>query len=220
MNKYGLSYDAYVLQHHPEELMRACPLVCEAEADSMCTPFTKANCGITAHAHYGRNPEMKAMMQRAMFGVSVPFMKSFLEGYDGFRGVKRLVDVGGSAGDCLRMIIERHPTIQHVVNFDLEEVVQKAPHIPKKRERSKENRQRTRMVPPLMSSVVSVLDLSKPIIAANEVNHRRPYKDLLSSPPLLTLVHLHHQMAIFLSHHARKNKSLIVTVAAKIRTLG
>ncbi|VFR01837.1 unnamed protein product [Cuscuta campestris] len=129
-DKDGLSYGAYVLQHHQEELMRAWPLVHEAAADSTSDPFAKANGGVTAYAHYGRNPEMNALMQRAMSGVSVPFMKSFLEGYDGFRGVMRLVDVGGSAGDCLRMILEKHPSIQHAVNFDLPEVVQKAPHIP------------------------------------------------------------------------------------------
>lgn len=74
---------------------------------------------------------MNGLMQRAMSGVSVPFMRAILDGgYDGFAGVKRLVDVGGSAGDCLRMIMRKHPSVTEGINFDLPEVVAKAPTIP------------------------------------------------------------------------------------------
>ncbi|RVX11786.1 Caffeic acid 3-O-methyltransferase [Vitis vinifera] len=44
--------------------------------------------------------------------------------------VQRLVDVGGSAGDCLRMILQKHTNIKEGINFDLPEVVAKAPNIP------------------------------------------------------------------------------------------
>ena len=56
-------------------------------------------------------------------------MKAVLSGYDGFQGVKKLVDVGGSAGDCLKMILQKYPTVEGI-NFDLPEVVAKAPNIP------------------------------------------------------------------------------------------
>ncbi|KAF8395309.1 hypothetical protein HHK36_019252 [Tetracentron sinense] len=125
----GLSYAPYVLQHHQDALVKAWPLVHEAVADPTVEPFVKAN-GESAYAYYGKKPEMNELMQRAMSGVSVPFMKAILDSYDGFQGVQRLVDVGGSAGDCLRMILLKHPTIQEGINFDLPEVVAKAPNIP------------------------------------------------------------------------------------------
>ncbi|KAK4481122.1 hypothetical protein RD792_011996 [Penstemon davidsonii] len=125
----GLSYAAYVLQHHQDELMRAWPLVHEAVLDPSSEPFIKAN-GESAYSYYGKKPMMNDLMQRAMSGVSVPFMKAFLNGYDGFQGVDTLVDVGGSAGDCLREIMNKNQNIKRGVNFDLPEVVEKAPNIP------------------------------------------------------------------------------------------
>ncbi|RDX82352.1 Caffeic acid 3-O-methyltransferase [Mucuna pruriens] len=124
----GLSYGHYVLQHHQDALMRAWPLVHEAVVDPTMEPFERAN-GEGAYGYYLKQPEMNELMLRAMSGVSVPFMKAMLEGYDGFQGVEKLVDVGGSGGDCLRMILQKHPTIKEGINFDLPEVVAKAPQI-------------------------------------------------------------------------------------------
>ncbi|GAY67245.1 hypothetical protein CUMW_255060 [Citrus unshiu] len=109
----GLSYAPYVLQHHQDALMSAWPLVHEAVLDPTIEPFVKVH-GEPAYSYYGKKPEMNGLMRKAMSGVSVPFMTSVLDGYDGFKGVKRLVDVGGSAG----------------INFDLPEVVAEAPSIP------------------------------------------------------------------------------------------
>ena len=128
----GLSYGPYVLQHHQDALMGAWPLMHEAVVDPTCEPFVKAN-GEPAYEYYGKRPEMNGMMQKAMSGVSVPFVTALLDGYDGFGGVQRLVDVGGSAGDCLRMILRKHPHVCEGINFDLPEVVAKAPQIPRKR---------------------------------------------------------------------------------------
>ncbi|XP_031396789.1 caffeic acid 3-O-methyltransferase [Punica granatum] len=126
----GLSYADYVLQHHQDELLKAWPLVHEAVLDPSVEPFARAN-GEPAYSYYGKKPEMNVLMLRAMSGLSVPFMRAVLDsGYDGFAGVKRLVDVGGSAGDCLRMIMGKHPNVTEGINFDLPEVVAKAPSIP------------------------------------------------------------------------------------------
>ncbi|KAH1039626.1 hypothetical protein J1N35_041369 [Gossypium stocksii] len=122
-----LSYAPYVLQHHQDALMRAWPLVHEAVLNPTWEPFVKAN-GEGAYSYYGKKPEMNGLMQKAMSGVSVPFMRAILDGYDGLTGVKRLVDVGGSAGDCLRMILQKYPHVEGI-NFDLPEVVAKAPSI-------------------------------------------------------------------------------------------
>ncbi|CAL9246557.1 unnamed protein product [Arabidopsis halleri] len=125
----GLSYAAYVLQHHQEALMRAWPLVHTAVVEPETEPYVKAN-GEAAYAQYGKSEEMNGLMQKAMSGVSVPFMKAILDGYDGFKSVDNLVDVGGSAGDCLRMILNQFPNVREGINFDLPEVVAKAPNIP------------------------------------------------------------------------------------------
>lgn len=109
--------------------MRAWALVHEAVLDPTSEPFVKAN-GEGAYSYYGKKPEMNELMQKAMSGVSVPFMRAILERYEGFKGVKRLVDVGGSAGDCLRMILQKHPHVNEGINFELPEVVAKAPQIP------------------------------------------------------------------------------------------
>ncbi|KAL6273613.1 hypothetical protein ACE6H2_024305 [Prunus campanulata] len=124
----GLSYGPYILQHHQDVLMGAWPMVHEAVVDPTVEPFVKVN-GEPAYEYYGKKPEMNGLMQRAMSGVSVPFMRAILDGYNGFEGVGRLVDVGGSAGDCLRMILQKHPSVREGINFDLPEVVAKAPTI-------------------------------------------------------------------------------------------
>lgn len=125
----GLSYGAYVLQHHQEAMMRAWPLVHTAVVEPETEPYVKAN-GEAAYVQYGKCEEMNGLMQKAMSGVSVPFMKAILDGYDGFKSVERLVDVGGSAGDCLRMILEQFANVREGINFDLPEVVARAPKIP------------------------------------------------------------------------------------------
>ncbi|WCJ34416.1 O-methyltransferase family protein [Euphorbia peplus] len=124
----GLSCAAYVLQHHQDELMSAWPLVHETVLDPKTVPFVKLH-GEPAYDYYGKRPEMVELMVKAMSGLSIPFMKAFLNSYDGFRGVEKLVDVGGSSGDCLKMILQKFPNITEAINFDLPEVVAKAPHI-------------------------------------------------------------------------------------------
>ena len=59
-------------------------------------------------------------------------MDALLDGYGadgGFRGVATLVDVGGSSGASLEMIMRRVPTIKEGINFDLPDVVADAPPI-------------------------------------------------------------------------------------------
>lgn len=111
--------------------MRAWPLVHEAVVDPSKEPFERAN-GEAAYDYYLKKPEMNELMLKAMSGVSVPFMKALLASYNGFQGVEKLVDVGGSGGDCLRMILHKYPSIKEAINFDLPQVVAKAPQIPGK----------------------------------------------------------------------------------------
>lgn len=127
----GASYADYVLQHHQDALVAAWPRLHEAVLDPAGPePFARANDGVPAYAYYGRDREANQVMLRAMTGVSEPFMDALLDGYAaGFDGVATLVDVGGSSGACLEMIMRRVPTITEGVNFDLPDVVAAAPNI-------------------------------------------------------------------------------------------
>ncbi|KAF0934606.1 hypothetical protein E2562_025690 [Oryza meyeriana var. granulata] len=128
----GASYADYVLQHHQDALVRAWPHLHEAVLDPAGPePFARANAGVPAYAYYGQDKEANEVMLRAMTGVSEPFMEALLDSYGGgFEGVRTLVDVGGSSGACLEMIMRRVRTIREGVNFDLPDVVAAAPPIP------------------------------------------------------------------------------------------
>ncbi|CAN1134874.1 Nicotinate N-methyltransferase 1 [Linum perenne] len=125
----GLSFAPYILQHYHDALMRAWPYAHEMVVDPTAAPFVKAN-GELPYTYYGKRPEMTELMQKAMSGTNAPFMKAMLDGYRGFDGVKKLVDVGGSRGDCLQMILRKFPCIREAINFELPEVVAIAPPIP------------------------------------------------------------------------------------------
>ncbi|KAG2662672.1 nicotinate N-methyltransferase 1-like [Panicum virgatum] len=127
----GASYADYVLQHHQDALVAAWPRLHEAVLDPAGPePFARANAGVPAYAYYGKDREANQVMLRAMTGVSEPFMDALLDGYaQGFHGVATLVDVGGSSGACLQMIMRRVATITEGINFDLPDVVAAAPPI-------------------------------------------------------------------------------------------
>lgn len=128
----GNSFAPYVLQHHQEALVKAWPVVHEAVVDPAGPePFAKAN-GLPAYQFYGKDEEANELMRKAMWGLSVPFMEAFLDGYrdHDFAGVETLVDVGGSSGACLSMIMRRVESVKVGVNFDMPEVVAGAPDFP------------------------------------------------------------------------------------------
>lgn len=127
----GASYADYVLQHHQDALVLAWPRLRDAVLDPAGPePFARAHAGVPAYAYYGQDSEANEVMLRAMTGVSEPFMEALLDGYvGGFEGVGTLVDVGGSSGACLEMIMRRVGTIREGVNFDLPDVVAAAPPI-------------------------------------------------------------------------------------------
>ncbi|KAJ6807895.1 caffeic acid 3-O-methyltransferase [Iris pallida] len=132
----GNSYSPYVLQHHQDALVGAWTNVHHAVLDPAGPdPFARANGGVRAYEFYGRDEAANELMRKAMWGVSVPFMEAFLDGYGGeggggFDGVEELVDVGGSSGACLSMIMRRLHGVKKGINFDLPEVVAGAPEFP------------------------------------------------------------------------------------------
>ena len=75
------------------------------------------------------DPTFKEMFFKIMDDHSTMIMKKILEVYQGFEGLKSLVDVGGGIGKCMNMIISKNPTTKGI-NFDLPHVIQKAPSYP------------------------------------------------------------------------------------------
>eukprot|EP00252_Welwitschia_mirabilis_P024194 TRINITY_DN7081_c0_g1_i1.p1 TRINITY_DN7081_c0_g1~~TRINITY_DN7081_c0_g1_i1.p1 ORF type:complete len:353 (-),score=45.93 TRINITY_DN7081_c0_g1_i1:192-1250(-) len=124
----GHSFGEYVLQHHQKPMLNAWEQLECAVIDPSEEPFVKAN-GKPAYAFYGDGEEYNQLMKDAMTGVSVPFMRCLLQNYKGFQGIRTLVDVGGSSGFCLHMILQEYPEIKGI-NFDLPYVVENAPSYP------------------------------------------------------------------------------------------
>lgn len=124
-DEMGLSYGSYVLQHHQKALMGAWPLLHSAVLDPSEEPFRKAN-RKPAYEFYGDDKDSNDLMRTAMASLSMPFMRTVLKYYQGFKGVHTLVDVGGSSGFCLHMIIQTHGHIKGI-NFDLPHVVAGSP---------------------------------------------------------------------------------------------
>ncbi|KAM7254980.1 hypothetical protein ACFE04_020221 [Oxalis oulophora] len=99
----GVSLAPYVLfQNDSDALVRTWPLLHEAVLDPRTVPFFNVN-GEKADSYCCKRPETNEVKIKGM--------------------------AGGSTGYCLRMILQKHPTIREAINFDLPEVVAKAPTI-------------------------------------------------------------------------------------------
>ncbi|XP_048126942.1 caffeic acid 3-O-methyltransferase-like [Rhodamnia argentea] len=92
------------------------------------TPFTKAH-PMTLFEYQGADPRINKMFNRAMSDHSTITMKKILETYDGFEGLKIVVDVGGGSGAVLSMIVAKYPLIKGI-NYDLPHVIEVAPSYP------------------------------------------------------------------------------------------
>ncbi|KAL9317758.1 hypothetical protein ACSQ67_014275 [Phaseolus vulgaris] len=76
-----------------------------------------------------RDPQLSYIFNDSMANLCNIEMNKILEEYKGFEGVSNLVDVGGCTGQTLHMIISKYSTIKGI-NFDLPQVVEKAPSYP------------------------------------------------------------------------------------------
>ncbi|KAE8686503.1 Caffeic acid 3-O-methyltransferase [Hibiscus syriacus] len=92
------------------------------------SPFNKAN-GMPVFDYLGTDHRLNMIFNKGMFDLSCINMKWILERYDGFEGLKTLVDVGGGTGVALNMIVSKYPNIKGI-NFDLPHVIENAPTIP------------------------------------------------------------------------------------------
>ncbi|KAH0663552.1 hypothetical protein KY290_029480 [Solanum tuberosum] len=88
-------------------------------------PFNKAH-GMHAFEYNGKDSRMNGVFNKAMQNVTCIEMKRIVECYNGFKGVKEIVDVGGGLGISLASIISKYPNIKGI-NFDLPHVIKDAP---------------------------------------------------------------------------------------------
>ncbi|CAL0319701.1 unnamed protein product [Lupinus luteus] len=97
--------------------------------DPTVEPFKKAN-GEGAISYYMKRSETLDLTQKALVGITLPLMGDILDSYNGFHGIETLVDVGGSSGITLQLIMQKYPNVQKGINFDLPDMVAWAPNIP------------------------------------------------------------------------------------------
>lgn len=92
-----------------------------------CTPFIKAH-GMPVFEYIEKND---IALNQVMYNLTTIVMKKILEIYNGFEGLKEVVDVGGGFGANLKLLVSKHPQIKGI-NFDLPCVVKDAPACPDK----------------------------------------------------------------------------------------
>lgn len=91
-------------------------------------PFKRAY-GISIVEKLGTDERFNRVFNHAMSHHSTLIMKKILDVYNGFEGLKVLVDAGGGIGATLNSIISKYPQIKGI-NFDLPHVLVDAPPFP------------------------------------------------------------------------------------------
>ncbi|KAA3462339.1 Anthranilate N-methyltransferase [Gossypium australe] len=85
--------------------------------------------GAHAFDYPGLDARFNQVFNTAMLNLSTMFTKKLFHSYDGFHGIKQLVDVGDNFGITLHYITSKYPNINGI-NFDLPQVIQHAPSYP------------------------------------------------------------------------------------------
>nr|ARS23163.1 F4'OMT [Plagiochasma appendiculatum]WPJ67789.1 flavonoid 4'-O-methyltransferase [synthetic construct] len=99
----------------------------EAITEDVC-PWDQAH-GMPIYAHNPKFPELGDFFHKAMIVHSNFLTKILAEEYEGFKDFKVLVDVGGSLGNNLALILRFHPHLRGI-NFDMPSVIAGAPSFP------------------------------------------------------------------------------------------
>lgn len=87
--------------------------------------FVKAH-GMPIFQYAKIKPEVNNLFNEAMSGMTNVSMKKLIDVYEGFEGVKVLVDVAGGIGALLNVIIKKYPKVKGI-NFDLPQVISHGP---------------------------------------------------------------------------------------------
>lgn len=123
-NDDGVSMAALLLMNQDKVLMESWYHLKDAILDGGI-PFNKAY-GMTAFEYHGTDQRFNKVFNQGMSNHSTIIMKKILETYQGFEGLKTVVDVGGGTGATLSMILSKYPNIKGI-NFDLPHVIEDAP---------------------------------------------------------------------------------------------
>ncbi|XP_020260885.1 caffeic acid 3-O-methyltransferase-like isoform X2 [Asparagus officinalis] len=90
-------------------------------------PFEKVH-GMKYFECMRSDPELSRIFNNGMSCTSTLILKIAVGGYPGFKGIQKLVDVGGGTGAALQMIVSKFPQMNGI-NFDLPHVISHAPPI-------------------------------------------------------------------------------------------
>jgi hypothetical protein len=85
------------------------------------SPAVEKVFGVGAFEFFEKNPDVSAIFNDAMTGISATVVPAVLEAYD-FGGIRVLVDVAGGHGGILTAVLQAHPSMRGVL-FDLEHVI-------------------------------------------------------------------------------------------------
>ncbi|XP_043695882.1 caffeic acid 3-O-methyltransferase-like [Telopea speciosissima] len=91
-------------------------------------PFHKAY-GMTSFEYFSKDPGFSKVFNKGLSDYSTITMRKIVEIYQGFEGIKSVVDVGGGIGATLNIIVSKYPSIKGI-NFDLPHVIKDAPSYP------------------------------------------------------------------------------------------
>ncbi|KAE8710731.1 Caffeic acid 3-O-methyltransferase [Hibiscus syriacus] len=127
LHPHGVTLSALCLMSQDKVLMESWYYLKDAVLEGGI-PFNKAY-GMNAFEYHGTDARFNKVFNNGMSNHSTIAMKKILETYDGFKGIKTLVDVGGGTGATLNMIVTKYPSIKGI-NFDLPHVVKDAPAYP------------------------------------------------------------------------------------------
>ncbi|KAM0043339.1 putative caffeate O-methyltransferase [Helianthus debilis subsp. tardiflorus] len=122
-NDAGVSLASLLLMNQDKVLMESWYYLKDAVLDGGI-PFNKAY-GMSAFEYHGKDQRFNKVFNSGMFNHSTMTMKKIVDLYDGFSGLKTLVDVGGGTGASLNMITFKHTSLKGI-NFDLPHVIEDA----------------------------------------------------------------------------------------------
>ncbi|KAI3915185.1 hypothetical protein MKX01_035444 [Papaver californicum] len=140
---YGLTSASYCLVPREEDDVSLAPILVlqsdkvivdsffhlkEMVMEKDVVPFDAAH-GTSIFEYACKEPRLNKVFNEGMGAFSVVVFEAVFKYYDGFSGMKELLDVGGGIGTSISKIVSKYPSI-HGINFDLPHVISVAPQYP------------------------------------------------------------------------------------------
>ncbi|XP_026397670.1 (S)-scoulerine 9-O-methyltransferase-like isoform X2 [Papaver somniferum] len=140
---YGLTSASYCLVPREEDEVSLVPLLVlqsdkvivdsffklkEMVMEKNVVPFDAAH-GTSIFEYACNEPRLNKVFNEGMGAFSVVVFEAVFKYYDGFSGMKELLDVGGGIGTSISKIVSKYRSIRGI-NFDLPHVISVAPQYP------------------------------------------------------------------------------------------